>query len=99
MPVWLQETYLQLDTFLEKWGIPSWWEFSTKLINDKVYDPTGILLTMKDPGAGAITGFGALDAPAASRNVGAGSFVINAIDDSKAVINTAVSTVDYLVIG
>jgi hypothetical protein len=58
-----------------------------------------ILLTMKDPGAGAITGMSALDAPAASRNVGAGSFVINAIDDSKAVINTAVCTVDYLVIG
>lgn len=58
-----------------------------------------ILLTMKDPGAGAITGFGALDAPAASRNTSTGQFVINAIDDSKAVINTAVPTVDYLIIG
>ncbi|HEX8795460.1 MAG TPA: hypothetical protein VF765_31135 [Polyangiaceae bacterium] len=58
-----------------------------------------ILLTMKDPGSGAITGFGALDAPAGSRNTSAGTFVVNAIDDSKAVITTAVSTFDYLIIG
>lgn len=58
-----------------------------------------ILLTMKDPGAGAITGFGAFDAPVASRNTGAGTFVINAIDDAKATITTAVCTVDYLIIG
>lgn len=58
-----------------------------------------ILLTMKDPGAGAITGLGALDAPAGSRNTGTGQFVINAIDDSKAVIGTAVCTVDWLIVG
>lgn len=58
-----------------------------------------IMLAMKDPGAGAITGFGALDAPAASRNTSTGQFVINAIDDAKAVIATAVCTVDYLIVG
>jgi len=58
-----------------------------------------ILLSMKDPGAGAITAFAALDAPAANRNVGAGTFVINAIDNAKATIATAVCTVDYEIIG
>lgn len=58
-----------------------------------------ILMSVKDPGAGAITGFGALDAPVASRNTSTGQFVINAIDDSKAVITTAVCTVDYLIVG
>ncbi len=58
-----------------------------------------ILLSMKDPGAGAIPAFAALDAPVASRNVGAGSFVINAIDNAKATIATAVCTVDYLIVG
>lgn len=58
-----------------------------------------ILLSMRDPGAGEITGFGSLDAPVASRNVSAGTFVINAIDDSKNVITTQVSTVDYLIVG
>lgn len=58
-----------------------------------------IFLTMKDPGTGAITGLGALDAPAASRNTSTGQFVINAIDDSKAVITTAVSTVDWMIVG
>jgi hypothetical protein len=58
-----------------------------------------ILLTMKDPGAGAITGLGALDAPAGSRNTSTGQFVVNAIDDSKAVIGTAVCTFDWLIIG
>lgn len=60
---------------------------------------SSILLSMRDPGAGAITGLGALDAPVATRNVGAGSFVINAIDDAKALIGTAISTVDWAVIG
>lgn len=58
-----------------------------------------IFLTMKDPGAGAITGFADLDAPAASRDTGAGEFVVNAIDDSKAVINTAICTFDWLIVG
>lgn len=58
-----------------------------------------ILLTMKDPGAGAITAFAALDAPAANRDVNAGTFVVNAIDNTKAVINTAVCTFDWLIVG
>lgn len=58
-----------------------------------------IFMSMADPGAGAITGFAGFHAPDASRNVGAGSFLINAIDDSKAVIATAVCTVDYLIVG
>ncbi len=58
-----------------------------------------IVVTMKDPGAGAITGMADFDVPNASRNVGAGSFLVNAIDDAKAVIATAVCTFDYLIIG
>ncbi len=58
-----------------------------------------IQLTMKDPGAGVLTTFIALDAPAASRNTGTGQFVINAIDNAKAVLATAAPTVDYLIIG
>lgn len=58
-----------------------------------------IFMSMKDPGAGAITGFGSFDAPAASRNTGTGQFVINAIDDAKAVIGTAVCTVDWMIVG
>lgn len=58
-----------------------------------------IIVTMKDPGAGAITGFADFDVPAASRVVGApGSFTVNAIDDAKATIATAVCTFDWLVI-
>jgi|SRR6185295_2308313 len=61
-----------------------------------------ITATMKDPGSGAITGFAALDIPVGSRTAGAagtGSFVVNAIDDSKAVITTAVSTFDWQIVG
>lgn len=58
-----------------------------------------IFLTMKDPGAGAITSLAALDAPAASRNTGTGQFVVNAIDDTKATIATAVSTFDWMIVG
>lgn len=58
-----------------------------------------IIATVRDPGAGAITGMAGLDAPVGSRVVGApGTFVLNAIDDSKATINTAVCTVDYIII-
>lgn len=57
-----------------------------------------IIITMKDPGAGAITGMAGFDAPVASRNTGAGTFVVNAIDDSKSTIATAVCTFDYLII-
>src|SRR6185369_16972942 len=58
-----------------------------------------IILTMKDPGAGAITAFADLDAPVANRNTATGQFVVNAIDASKAVIATAVCTFDYLIVG
>lgn len=58
-----------------------------------------IFLTVKDPGSGAITGVGVLDAPVANRNTGAGTFTINMVDDSKAVITTAVPTVDFLIVG
>lgn len=58
-----------------------------------------ILLTMRDPGAGAITGLGAFDAPVASRNTSTGQFVVNAIDDSKALISSAVCTFDYVIVG
>lgn len=57
-----------------------------------------IFLTMKDPGAGALTEMAALDAPAGSRNTTTAVFTINCIDDtSSAVITTAVPTVDYMV--
>lgn len=57
-----------------------------------------ILIQMKDPGAGAITGFAGFEVPVASRVVGApGSFTVNAIDDTKAPIATAVCTFDWFV--
>lgn len=58
-----------------------------------------ILLSMRDPGAGALTTFIAFDAPVASRNTSTGQFVINAIDNAKATLATAVCTVDWLIIG
>lgn len=60
---------------------------------------SSIQLTMRDPGAGALTTFIALDAPVASRNTSTGQFVINAIDNAKAVLATAVCTVDYTIVG
>lgn len=59
-----------------------------------------ILVTMKNPGGGAITGLGAFDTGSARVNGlnGTGSFVIRAIDDAKAVIGTAVCDVDWFVI-
>lgn len=56
-----------------------------------------IFVTMKDPGAGAITGMSALDVPVGTRSGAA--FVVNAIDATKATIATAVCTFDWLVIG
>lgn len=58
-----------------------------------------IVLTMKDPGAGAITGMAGLDAPAADRDTSAGQFTVNAIDDAKATIATAVCTFDWVIVG
>ncbi len=60
---------------------------------------SSIQLAMRDPGAGALTTFASLDAPVANRNTASGQFVINAIDTGKAVLATAVCTVDYLIIG
>lgn len=56
-----------------------------------------IIVSLKDAGAGAITGFAAFDSPAASRT--STQFVIDALNDSKAVITTAVCVVDYLIVG
>lgn len=56
-----------------------------------------IVITMKDPGAGAITGMGSLDIPVGTRT--SSQFVVNAIDDSKALITTAVCTFDYVIVG
>lgn len=72
----------------------------TKTITGVVLTASSVIqLTMKDPGAGVLTTFIGLDAPAASRNVGSGQFVVNALDDAKAVLTTAVCTVDYLIVG
>jgi hypothetical protein len=57
-----------------------------------------IQITMKDFGTGAITGLAALAVPVATRTPGApGSFVVNAIDDAKALIATAECTFDWFV--
>lgn len=59
-----------------------------------------IQVTMRDPGAGAITGFADFSTPVADRVVGApGSFKVYAIDGAKATIATAVCTFDWAVIG
>lgn len=60
---------------------------------------SNIQLTMRDPGAGALTTFIGFDAPVASRNTSTGQFVINAIDNAKAVLTTAICTVDYTITG
>lgn len=56
-----------------------------------------IMLTMRDPGAGALTAFADLDAPVASRT--ATQFVVNAINASAAVLTTAVCTFDWAILG
>jgi hypothetical protein len=56
-----------------------------------------ILLTRVTP-AGTMSNAG-LDAPSASRNTGAGTFVINAIDADKSTSTSDTSTVDYLIFG
>lgn len=60
---------------------------------------SSIELTMRDPGAGALTTFIALDAPVASRNATTGQFVVNAIDNAKATLATAVCTFDWVIVG
>lgn len=70
----------------------------TATISATITASSRIQVTMKDPGAGAITGFGAFKVPAAARVVGApGSFDVTAIDDAKATIGTAVCTFDWSV--
>lgn len=69
----------------------------TKSVAATISATSRIFVTMKDPGAGAITAFAALDVPAGTRT--ANAFVVNAIDNAKAVIATAVCTFDWLVIG
>lgn len=56
-----------------------------------------ILMSMRDPGAGALTTFIEFDCPVGTRT--ATQFVINAIDTAKATLATAVCTVDWLIIG
>lgn len=58
-----------------------------------------ILVSMRDPGAGALTTFIGLDVPVGTRVNGApGTFVVNAIDNAKATLATAVCTFDWFVI-
>ena len=52
---------------------------------------------MKDPGSGALTTFIALDVPAGSRT--GTQFVVNAIDNAKATLATAVCTFDWMIVG
>jgi hypothetical protein len=56
-----------------------------------------ILLAMRDPGAGALTTFVEFDCPVGTRT--ATQFVVNAIDNAKATLATAVCTFDWLIIG
>lgn len=58
-----------------------------------------IQVTMRDPGAGALTTFIGFDVPVASRNTATGAFTVNAIDNAKATLATAVCTFDWFIIG
>jgi hypothetical protein len=58
-----------------------------------------ITASMKDRGAGALTGVVGIEIPAAQRNVGAGTFVLRMIDAAGAVVASAVSTVEYHING
>lgn len=60
---------------------------------------SSIQLTIRDPGAGALTTFIGLDAPVAGRNTAAGSFTINALANDKTTLATAVCTVDFVIVG
>lgn len=62
-----------------------------------------ILVSMRDPGAGSLADFAALDVPVGTRVAGAagagGSFTVNAINGAaSALINTAVCTFDWIVV-
>jgi hypothetical protein len=56
-----------------------------------------IQITMRDPGAGALTTGIGFDAPVASRT--ATQFVVNYIANDKTTLATAVCTFDWLVLG
>lgn len=72
----------------------------TVTVTANITSTSRIFLTMKDPGAGALTTFIALDAPVGSRSTGTpGSFVVNGIDNAKATLATAACTFDWLVVG
>ncbi len=59
---------------------------------------TKVTITMRDPGAGALTTFIAFDVPVASRSAGVG-FTVNAIDNAKATLATAACTFDWIATG
>lgn len=70
----------------------------TKALTGLVLTANSIIqITMRDPGAGAIPAFAAFDVPVGTRT--ATGFTVNAIDNTKATIATAVCTFDYVVIG
>jgi hypothetical protein len=75
----------------------------TRVVSADITANSRIFVTVKDPGAGAITGLGALDVPVGTRVVGlatgVGAFTVNAIDDSKVLISTAACTFDWMVVG
>jgi hypothetical protein len=78
---------------------------TTTLVNGQVV-VAGVVLTaasrifasFKDAHSGANVDTAKLQMPAAGRNIGAGSFTINALTITDALNNTDVSTVDWLVI-
>lgn len=76
----------------------------TIVISANITASSRIFTNMKDPGAGSIADFAAFDVPAANRVVGpasgVGAFTVNAINGAAAaLINTAVCTFDWLVVG
>lgn len=72
----------------------------TKVVTAPITANSVVLVSMRDPGAGAIPAFAALDVPVGTRVNGvAGSFTVNAIDNTKALIASAICTFDYVIIG
>jgi hypothetical protein len=57
------------------------------------------VITLSRKVQGGTSGAGGVMAPSASRNVAAGSFVINAVDTLGATVTTDTSTIDFLIIG
>lgn len=75
----------------------------TKAVSANITATSLVLVTMRDPGAGALTTAIGFDVPVANRVVGlvtgTGAFTVNMIDNGKATLATAISTFDWLVIG